>query len=54
MTNKTNATTWINEQDTKQARTLREKAKFLVAVTLPKDMPHPLIWWDVLKISKGI
>ena len=48
------ATTWIEEQDTKQARTLREKAKFLVAVTLPKDVPHALIWWNVLKISKGI
>ena len=45
---------WIESQDTKFARTLREKAKYLVASTLPCDTPHPLVWWDVLKIANGI
>lgn len=45
---------WIEKQDTKYARTLREKAKYLVAKTLPRDMPAPAIWWDVLKIANGL
>ncbi len=48
------AIAWINSQDTKHARTMREKAKYLVATTLPRNMPHPAIWWAVLKIKSGI
>ena len=50
----TTATTWINQQDTKHARTQQERAKYLVTSTLPQDTPHPRIWWDVLKIAKGL
>lgn len=48
------ALNWINEQDTKFARTSREKAKYLVAATLPHNLPHPSLWWEVLKLSKGL
>lgn len=49
-----NAIKWIDSQSTKFARTTQEKAKYLVSTTLPKDMPHPSVWWNVLKLAKGI
>jgi len=45
---------WIDGQDTKCARTLRERAKYLVAATLPRDIPPPVVYWDVLKIASGM
>ena len=52
MTNE--AKTFIDSQDTKHARTYREKAKYLRSKLLPSELPHPRIWWDVLKVSNGL
>ncbi len=54
MTNKDKALEFITLKDTKFARTDQEKAKYLVAVVLPSDMPHPATWNAVLKIANGL
>lgn len=51
--NKSLAIDFINKQDTKYARTLREKAKYLVAKLNPREIPNLKIWHEVLKISRG-
>jgi len=51
---KKDAEKWISEQDTKFCRCLREKAKYLVATVLPRNMPHPGLWWEVLKIKNNL
>lgn len=45
---------FIDSQDTKFARTYREKAKFLVAATLPSAVPPIQIWDGVLKAANGM
>jgi hypothetical protein len=50
-TMKEQAIDWINNQNTYYARTLQEKAKYLVGKIIPAEMPHPAIWNYVLKIA---
>ena len=45
---------WINAQDTKNCRTEREKAKYLVGKLVSSEIPHPIIWQGVLKLSEGL
>lgn len=45
---------FIDSQDTKFARTYREKAKYLVGKLIYNELPHPIVWWEILKISKGL
>jgi hypothetical protein len=52
MTN--NAKKFIDSQDTKFARTYREKSKYLVGKLTIHEIPHPVIWWEILKIAKGL
>lgn len=54
MNRKKEANDWINAQDTKCARTLREKAKYLVGKLTAYETPHPAVWNEVLKIAEGI
>jgi len=54
MEEKKQALRWIAKQNTKYCRTVREKAKYLVSITLPAELPHIAIWWEVLKLSKGL
>jgi hypothetical protein len=54
MTTTEKAKKWISEQDTKFARTTREKAKYLIASVLPHNMPHPAIWNEVGMIAAGL
>jgi len=51
---KNDAIAWIDTQDTGFCRTNQERAKYLVGKLIAAEIPHPAIWWWVLKISKGI
>ena len=48
------AVAWMATQETGYARTDWEKAKFLAGKLLPSELPHPALWWEVLKISRGL
>jgi len=52
MTN--SAREFIDLQDTKFARTDREKAKYLVAKLVYNELPPPRVWWEVLKTANGL
>lgn len=54
MTNTKKAKKWIEQQDTKYARTMREKAKYLVGKLTPYEIPHPAIWNEVGMIADGL
>ncbi len=45
---------WIAEHDTGCARTIQEKAKYLVGRLTANEAPAPEVWWEVLKISRGL
>ncbi len=48
------AAAWIEAQDTGYARTLREKAKYLVGKLTAHEIPHPAMWNEVLMIADGL
>jgi len=54
MNRKQEAIEWLGKQDTKHARTLREKAKYLVGKYTAYETPHPAAWNEVLKFAEGI
>jgi hypothetical protein len=45
---------WIEQQDTGYARTVQEKAKFLIGKLIPAELPHPAIWHHVGMIARGL
>ena len=54
MNTKKDAIDWIENQNTGYARTLREKAKYLVAKLNAYQTPALATWDQVLRIARGI
>jgi hypothetical protein len=54
MTNQEKAEKYIEENQSPCCRTLREGAKYLVGKLTVYEIPHPVIWWEILKISRDI
>ncbi len=45
---------FIRNHASPHCRTMQEGAKYLVGKLNPDEMPHRRIWWEVVKISKGL
>ena len=45
---------WIEQQDTKFCRSMREKAKYLVGKLTVYEITHPAIWNEVGMIAAGL
>ena len=54
MENLATAYAWINAQETYYARTIGEKAKYLQGKLTGYELPHPVVWHEVLKIVAGL
>jgi hypothetical protein len=52
--NRKRAILFIRRNASDYCRTLQEGAKYLAGKLLPSEIPHPAVWWEVLRLSKGL